>query len=971
MCLAPSDGFSNPEITLNERQSTYDLLTHHYILEDPKSRLTPQEILKKYSNDKSQFALGNSRIKGASSPFWVIVPVRNLTHDSQWYLNFGKLTDGRAGVIEKFLIYEANKRDIIFNGLQSNSLNVFNIIDKTIIPIEINKNEDILLVFYFMPSDYKKLFLPLSLTSEIAQNDFVTFAKIFYSNFNLAVILSMAIILLAFIVTKGVTYISIILFFALILLWHNYIEAPIYLPILDIISFTHIYPLILGMCIIVISLFTLPQRYSIPVLKNLMFFAFIASVMSIIGLSFFQNSMPTESYSIGLIVSGVSCLISICFLYFHSASFLKKTTLCMAGWVGLFLLGMVISALATYQIIPTNYFTLHADKIVIYPQFILLFIGVIYSIQVSENTRIYRISKQAQKAQSLLQAQKNKDKTDHSRLLRVIEREREIMEELRARESDRTEEMRNAKVTADEANQAKSAFLAVVSHEIRTPMTGIMGMIKMLEDTDLSSEQKDYLMTIKDSGDAMLALLNDILDFSKIEDGSLSLENIEFNMKRVVNSVSMLMRAHADQKNLRLILDIDDSIPPSLYGDPTRLRQVILNLVGNAIKFTPKGHIKIKVESISLANNTNHIAFEIEDTGLGISPEAQDNLFQPFAQADSSISRKYGGTGLGLTICKTLVEAMGGKITLESKVDIGTKFSFTLPFYTEQGEAAIVELEDVPTIENMRFMVVDDNEINRKVVQGFLKKSNNDSVLLSSGKEALDVLATDTKFDAILADIEMPGMSGIDLVQHILDDETINQIPVIAITGNVSDDNIKTYKNAGFKGYVAKPIEIDLLYRAINNVINPQAVEDVKSVIIDTEKKSEEKPTPITKSAPTVGKTLDEPMINGLKMGLGTKQTEDLMQDLFDKTAEILEQLEGPCTTDQDKDAARMRAHELRGMASNFGLKALSDKAHQIEQIAKDADRPFNDIIPHIKDLSTLVERSKYSIQEFLGLEIN
>ena len=532
--------------------------------------------------------------------------------------------------------------------------------------------------------------------------------------------------------------------------------------------------------------------------------------------------------------------------------------------------------------------------------------------------------------------------------------------------------MRHAKIIADEANQAKSAFLAVVSHEIRTPMTGIMGMVKMLEDTELSDEQKDFILTIGDSGQAMLALLNDILDFSKIEDGAMDLETIEFDLRRVLNSVTMLMKAHSDQKNLQLILNIDDDIPQKLYGDPTRLRQIILNLVGNAIKFTSKGHIAIVAHYEGNGKDDNSVQFEVSDTGLGISKEAQENLFTPFAQADSSISRRYGGTGLGLAICKTLVEAMGGTIGIKSREGAGSTFHFKLPFLSNfiQKPVQATKTHTPEIIEDLRFMVVDDNEINRKVIDGFLKKYNHTVVLLESGKDALDILETDQKFDALFLDIEMPGMSGIDLAQHIKQDASVKNIPLIAITGNVNEDDISRYKNAGFSDHVAKPIEIDELNRAIAQTQISEPTKDLveeddrgtKKIKITPSKKTSEKKA----LKPAVGKTLDEVMLKGLKEGLGSKQTNDLIAELFIKADEIVEQLIDLKET-EDKDAARMRAHELRGMAGNFGLKALSDKSEEIEQICKDNERPFSDIIPHIEDLSTLVERSRYSVKEFLS----
>lgn len=781
---------------------------------------------------------------------------------------------------------------------------------------------------------------------------------------------SIFVVLLGFCIINAAGFIPIIIYYLLMFLWFYFAEAPLFPEFIGLSVLAPLTPIILALCICTSCLLIVPRSHRHKGTHSLLVFAIVASLISSFLLGFGNIFNIDNKYSFNIFLSCIVLIICIFFLMQTANHYLKKYNNFFAIWIGFVLVGNILTFFFITGILDHYFINAHADKIVLFPQFIAVFIGVVISIK-AENSRI--LAKHAQKNQrtaSLLTVQKNKKSSDHSRLLRVIEREREIMEELRARESERTEEMRNAKIIADEANQAKSAFLAVVSHEIRTPMTGVMGMVKMLEDTPLSDEQRDYVMTIGDSGQAMVSLLNDILDFSKIEEGSMDIENIEFDLRRVLNSVTMLMKAHSDQKNLQLILNIDDGIPKTLYGDPTRLRQVILNLVGNALKFTSKGYVSIIANYKVINGQPNNIVFEVSDTGLGISREAQEKLFTPFSQADNSISRKYGGTGLGLAICKTLVEAMGGQITLRSREGAGSTFSFSLPLTSNNIQKTTeIGIESfISSPKDMRFLVVDDNEINRKVIDGFLKKYNHSTVLLENGKDVLEHLETDKQFDALFLDIEMPEMSGIDLAQHIKDNDTTNHLPLIAITGNVNDADISRYKNAGFSDHVAKPIDPNDLNLAIQQLSNPSE----NTTVIDSEASQKIKITPSKKvqekkkHRPAVGKTLDEVMLKGLKEGLGSKQTNELIAELFIKADEIVGQLNDLKAT-QDKDSARMRAHELRGMAGNFGLKALSDKSEEIEQICKDNERPFSDIIPHIEDLSTLVERSRYSVKEFLG----
>jgi PAS domain S-box-containing protein len=375
------------------------------------------------------------------------------------------------------------------------------------------------------------------------------------------------------------------------------------------------------------------------------------------------------------------------------------------------------------------------------------------------------------------------------------------------------QEMIDARKAAEAGLELRKTILANVSHELRTPVNAIVGMSALLASTELNEQQREYLKTMRFSSDGLLVLIDDLLDVSRIEAGKVELEEIEFSMRDNFSQLTKSLRLRAEEKGLSFEWKLDEQIAPRLLGDIHRLNQIITNLIGNAIKFTPQGKVKLEITHVSESNDAQDIRFSVVDTGIGIAAERQTAVFQAFSQEDNSTTRKYGGTGLGLSISRRIVEMMGGHLTLTSEKNVGTIFTFQIQFKKANSEAPVAK-EFNPDLQGSLILLVEDNKVNQFLANALLTSWKAKVDISEDGQDAIDRLK-EKEYDLVLMDLQMPIMDGFEATEHIREVLKSN-VPIIGLSANALNGERERSMERGMNDYVSKPFQPEMLYEKIH-----------------------------------------------------------------------------------------------------------------------------------------------------------
>jgi PAS domain S-box-containing protein len=378
------------------------------------------------------------------------------------------------------------------------------------------------------------------------------------------------------------------------------------------------------------------------------------------------------------------------------------------------------------------------------------------------------------------------------------------------------QEMIEARKAAEAGLELRKTILANVSHELRTPVNAIVGMSALLASTSLNDQQREYLKTMRFSSDGLLVLIDDLLDVSRIEAGKVELEELEFSMQENFSDLTKSLRLRAEEKGLLFEWNLDERIAPRLLGDVHRLNQIITNLIGNAIKFTPQGKVRLEITQVGESNEMQGVRFSVIDTGIGIAAERQVAVFQAFAQEDNSTTRKYGGTGLGLSISKRIVEMMGGELKLTSEKNAGTTFSFEVQL-KKSAEGSVVVKEFKPNLEGSRILLVEDNKVNQFLANALLKSWNAQVDISEDGLDALDRMRN-VNYDLVLMDLQMPIMDGFEATEQIRN-ELNSKVPIIGLSANALNGERERSLEKGMNEYVSKPFQPEVLYDKIHGLI--------------------------------------------------------------------------------------------------------------------------------------------------------